>query len=256
MKSDIPACRMAGNLYFVGTYKASAHLIDTGDGLILMDAGYAETADVIVDSVSQLGFDIRDVKYIILSHGHEDHVGGVPQLLNQCMAKTAIGAADVPYLKDFTPDVLLHDGDVIRCGNTEITCVATPGHTDGTFSFFFDVTENGQRYRAGTFGGASANQLRKPFLLQHGLSYFQRGDFYRSIERLRAEHVDVFFANHAWQNNMRENEEKSRSATENPFIDAARWPQFLDACNHSLYYLLLSLTRTTCIHICMRLRFY
>ena len=120
MKSDIPACRMAGNLYFVGTHKASAHLIDTGDGLVLMDAGYAETADVIVDSVSQLGFDIRDVKYIILSHGHEDHVGGVPQLLNQCMAKTAIGAADVPYLKDLGSDITVKNQTATVIGPSKL----------------------------------------------------------------------------------------------------------------------------------------
>ena len=234
MLSDITPFRMAGNLYFVGTYKASSHLIDTGDGLILMDAGYAETADVIVDSMQMLGFDIKDVKYIVLSHGHGDHVNGVPRLLELCTAKTFLGAADICYPLGFTPDVLLKDGDVIRCGNTEITCVSTPGHTDGTFSFFFDLTENGRTYRAGTFGGASANQLRKSYLDKRGLSYFQRGDFYRSIERLRKEHVDVFFANHSWQNDTRGNYEKSLTAAENPFIDPTMWPTFLDNCQKHL----------------------
>ena len=54
--------RMIGNLYFVGTKEASSHLIDTSDGLILIDTGYEETADVIAESVSALGFDIKDVK--------------------------------------------------------------------------------------------------------------------------------------------------------------------------------------------------
>ena len=52
MAGDMKPFRLAGNIYFVGTYKASSHLIDTGDGLILIDTGYAETADVIVESVT------------------------------------------------------------------------------------------------------------------------------------------------------------------------------------------------------------
>jgi len=53
---------MIGNLYFVGTKEASSHLIDTGDGLILIDTGYEETADAILESMNTLGFDIKDVK--------------------------------------------------------------------------------------------------------------------------------------------------------------------------------------------------
>ena len=64
MLSDITPFRMAGNLYFVGTYKASSHLIDTGDGLILMDAGYAETADVIGNTLGEgLGISTQDTMY-------------------------------------------------------------------------------------------------------------------------------------------------------------------------------------------------
>ena len=62
MLSDIRPCKLAGNCYFVGTYKASSHMIDTGDGLILIDVGYTHTADVVIDSLSILGYDVKDVK--------------------------------------------------------------------------------------------------------------------------------------------------------------------------------------------------
>ena len=83
MLGDMKPFRLAGNIYFVGTYKASSHLIDTGDGLILIDTGYEETADVIVESVGALGFDIRDIKYILHSHGHYDHAGGFGAFLGK-----------------------------------------------------------------------------------------------------------------------------------------------------------------------------
>ena len=68
--------KIAGNVYFVGTYQASGHLIDTGDGLILIDAGYANTVYLFLESIWELGFDPRDIKYIIHSHWHWDHTEG------------------------------------------------------------------------------------------------------------------------------------------------------------------------------------
>ena len=57
--------RVIGNVYFVGTYQASCHLIDTGAGLIMIDPGYASTAYLVIDSIYQLGFSPRDIQYII-----------------------------------------------------------------------------------------------------------------------------------------------------------------------------------------------
>ena len=54
--TKVPSFRMIGNVYFVGTVEASSHMIDTGDGLILIDTGYEETADVIVESMNTLGY--------------------------------------------------------------------------------------------------------------------------------------------------------------------------------------------------------
>ena len=73
--------RMIGNLYFVGTVEASSHLIDTGEGLILIDTGYEENADTVIESVGKLGFDIKDVKVILHSHGHLDHTDATAKLL-------------------------------------------------------------------------------------------------------------------------------------------------------------------------------
>jgi len=81
MLSDMTPFRLAGNVYFVGTSKQSSHLIDTGDGLILLDIGDEPNASVVMESMETLGFQVSDVKYILLSHGHGDHSDGVPKIV-------------------------------------------------------------------------------------------------------------------------------------------------------------------------------
>ena len=228
MLGDIKPFKIIGNIYFVGTHKASSHLIDTGEGLILIDSGYEETADVIVESVTELGFDIKNVKYIIHSHGHSDHTDGTPKLVALSGAKTFLAEADIKYISGWMPDHFLCDGDIIKLGNTEILCLATPGHTEGTTSFFFHVEENGQIYRAGMFGGAGTNQLKKDYLDRRGCSYLNRGLYFKSIEKLKKEHVDVFLGNHVWDNQMKEKYAKMQTSDKNPFIDETQWVPFLE----------------------------
>lgn len=234
---------LIGNLYFVGTYKASSHMIVTEKGLILIDTGYAETADVIVESVKKLGFDIGDVKYILHSHGHGDHTGGTAKLLELCDAKTFLAEEDLHYIENlgFKPDFYLHDGDRIKLGETEIECVFTPGHTEGAFSFFFNVCENGKTYRAGMFGGAGTNQLKKDYLAKRDLPLALRRLFFDSLERLSSEKVDVMVANHVWHNHEDEKAELAEAAAkegriiENPFIAPEEFGAFLEKSKKKLW---------------------
>lgn len=220
--------RMIGNLYFVGTKEASCHLIDTEEGLILIDTGYEENLETILESVAALGFDIKDVKYILHSHGHYDHTDATAALLKYAPdAKTFLSFRDLKYIKGFTPDFDLHDGDTIRLGSTEILCLFTPGHTEGTFSFFFNVTENGRTYRAAMFGGAGTNQLKKDWMNKYNVPYIMRGEFFKSIERLLCERVDVMIGNHVGQNHTKEKYEMLATAEENPFIVPGEWEKFL-----------------------------
>lgn len=220
---------MIGNLYFVGTREASSHLIDTGDGLILIDTGYEECADIVVKSMSELGFDIKDVKIILHSHGHYDHTDATAKLLTLAPeAKTYLSFFDIKYIRGFTPDFDINDGDVITLGNTRIECMFTPGHTEGTVSFFFDVVEGGVTYRAAMFGGAGVNQLKKAYMNKRDVPYLCRGLFLDSIERLLEEKVDVFIGNHASQNRTCEKYDKMQSSETNPFINPEEWGKFLN----------------------------
>lgn len=222
--------RIIGNVYFIGTYQASSHLIDTGDGLIVLDTGYHDTLYLLVQSIWELGFDPKDVKYIVHSHWHGDHTQGTAALARLTGAKTVIGIHDRDKLVSaelFDPDITVADGDVLALGNTQIRFMHTPGHTEGTVSFFFDTQEDGKTYRVGMFGGAGANTL----VSTHRTYYPAcREDYLRSIERLLKEPVDVFIGNHCWNNDTEGKAARLEKGGVNPFIDPGEWTRFLRFC--------------------------
>lgn len=220
---------MIGNLYFVGTKEASSHLIATEEGLILIDTGYSECADIVIRSIEELGFSVKDIKYILHSHGHGDHTHATGEILKSCPgAKTLLSFKDLRYIKGFTPDIDITDGYTLKLGETEILCLYTPGHTEGSCSFFFNVTEEGVSYRAGMFGGAGTNQLKKKYMNERQVSYLMRGEFLRSIDRLLGERVDVMVGNHTWHNRTPEKYELLGKTEINPFVDPTEWEIFLN----------------------------
>lgn len=224
--------KIIDDVYFSGTYCESSHLIDTGDGLIMLDTGDLPTLYLMVESIWELGFKPTDVKYIICTHWHYDHVGSAENMANLTGAKTFIGNKELPYLKEygyFTPDVLLYDGDEIKLGNKVIRCIETPGHTKGTMSYFFDTVSGGKTYRVGMFGGAGTNTLVRTSDLK---PYPEcRSDYLNSIEKLLKEDVDVFIGNHCWNNSTKEKAAiLEAGCRENPFIDKTAWIKFLSDC--------------------------
>lgn len=223
--------RIVGNVYFVGTFQASCHIIDTGEGLILIDPGYANTLYLVVSSIYKLGFRPEDIKYIINTHWHWDHTEATAALAELSGAKTLLGWQDEENAKRyFTPDILLKDGDSLSLGNTAISFMETPGHTKGTVSLFFDTQDNGVTYRVGMFGGAGANTLRKEAFDFEGC----REAYYASLERLQKEKVDVFIGNHVWNNDTFTKGKLLMETGENQFIDSGLWGTFLDHCKKRL----------------------
>ncbi len=220
--------KIVGNVYFAGCFPASTHIVDTDEGLILIDPGYMNTLHLVIDSIYKLGFTPYDIKYIINTHWHDDHTEATKALANMCGAKTLIGAKDELKAKRlFDADILINDGDVLELGNTRIEFMDTPGHTEGTISFFFETQDsNGEKYTVGMFGGAGANTLVP-----------ERYDFdgcceayFNSVKRLREKKVDVFIGNHVWNNNTEEYGKILLETGENKFINPGLWIEFLDFC--------------------------
>ena len=232
--------RIFGNLYFVGTVPASTHIVDTGDGLIMLDSGYQQSLYLVIHNMHLLGLDPLHLKYIVMTHGHIDHLGATRALVELSGATTFIGEKDresangtlplsyakelgMEYTETFEPDVLLRDGDKIRLGNTEITALATPGHTAGAMSYFFDVTDGKEIYRAGLHGGMGMNTLSAAYLEKYDLPFSLRDDLIRSMERLKGEKVDIFLGNHVQQNHTLLKADELRNGNRYAFVDPNEW---------------------------------
>lgn len=239
--------RIYGNLYYVGDRKVCLHLLDTGEGLILMDTGYGHEGHLVEKSIRMLGFDPKDIRYILHTHGHFDHFGNTEYFRRLSGATVCMSAVDTALLREDPrralmklgpcpddpiswPDVELCDGDHIRLGSTDITCVLAPGHTFGTLAFFFDVTENGRTLRAGFLGGAGFLTVYKEYCRAMGLPETKSQALGRTLARLQQERVDIMLGNHPSQNNQTGKREWwLQNPGRNPFINPQAWPQFLAA---------------------------
>lgn len=243
--------RIFGNLYFVGTPPASVHIVDTGEGLIMLDTGYQQSLYMVIDNIYRVGLDPHDIKYILLTHGHIDHMGAAKALRELTGAKIALGkndreyangTLDLSYAKEldmefsetFEPDILLSDGDVIELCDTRIRAVATPGHTPGAMSYFFNVTDDKDTFIAGLHGGMGINTLCKEFLDKYGLPYSLRDDFVRSMLRLNEEHVDIFLGNHMQHNHTEQKAELIKSGNKLAFVDPDEWQTYNLWCIENL----------------------
>ena len=239
------AFKIFGNLYFTGTVPASTHVIKTTEGLILLDPGYQHSLYLVIDSMYRMGLELKDLKYILITHGHIDHFGGARALKEMTGAKIAIGEADrdyangkldlswakelgLEYNETFEPDILLNDGDIITLGDTKVRAAATPGHTPGAMTYIFDVTDGEKTYTAGLCGGIGANSMQKDFLDKYNLSYDCRPIFIDAMERLKKEKIDIYLGNHMYQSNTAEKYKKLCAGDENAFIDPTEWAKAME----------------------------
>jgi glyoxylase-like metal-dependent hydrolase (beta-lactamase superfamily II) len=90
---------VAGNIYYVGNKHVCSYLIDTGAGLILMDTAWPQTVYLLLDSIRCLGFDPNEIRYIIHSHAHCDHIGGTRSIVELTDAETFLGKGDIEFIK-------------------------------------------------------------------------------------------------------------------------------------------------------------
>lgn len=250
-KGAFPPFKIFGNLYFVGTEPASTHIIDTGEGLIMLDTGYQHSLYLVLDGMYRLGLDPCDLKYILLTHGHIDHLGAARALVELTGAKTALGEPDrqyangeldltyakelgMEYTEIFEPDILLHDGDTVTLGNTTVTALATPGHTPGAMSYFFDVTDGKNTYRAGLHGGMGINTMCREFLDKYSLSYDCREQFANAMDRLKEEKVDIFLGNHMQHNHTAERYELVLNGDLKAFVCPGEWSEYCEWAKQNL----------------------
>jgi metallo-beta-lactamase class B len=154
------------NLYYVGEKmqhggSPSAWAVTTSAGIILIDTMFENSMqDEIIGGFKKLGLDPANIKYIILTHGHSDHVGGAKYLQDTYKPRVILGgpdwdALDNPNFRGSKPakDMPATDGQKVTLGDVTITIYLTPGHTAGTLTLLIPVKDNGTPHMAALWGG-------------------------------------------------------------------------------------------------------
>lgn len=201
--------KIKGNLYFVGAAQNSTHLIDTGDGLIILDVPPIEYLPYVIDNIWRMGFDPKDIKLIIISHAHGDHYGSVNAMRKITSAQVAISKVDAEdmaskpeiynghikefalFNENFTPDLTLEDGQIIEMGNTKIRCVLIPGHTLGVMAHFWKCYDGDKTYNVGIYGGAGFITLQDSMLSRFHFPESLRDDFLASIDKYSGKYLNL-----------------------------------------------------------------
>jgi metallo-beta-lactamase class B len=195
------------NLYFVGGQVHSAWALTTSDGIILIDTIFPyNSEELIVGGMQKVGLDPKNIKYVLISHAHADHIGGAEMLQARYGARVVMGGPDWDQVakypnryKTMAPkrDMVATDGMKVTLGNTTVTIWLTPGHTPGTVSYTFTVLDGGRPVNVAYSGGTAFNFVNNT--PDPGIRNFQTYiDSQRHMaERAAAVGATVLLANHS-----------------------------------------------------------
>jgi metallo-beta-lactamase class B len=214
------------NVHFVGICWVSAWLITSEKGHILIDTLYEPFTETLLGNIRKAGADPKDIKVVLMTHGHFDHAGGAAALKrflpNARFVMTETGwreGAEAARASkgEKTPwtmlakDVVAKDGDTFTAGGVTVRLLETPGHTFGTASYVFDVMDGKTVERAVTVGGLGLNAIKNASQVEAYLA---------SVTKLRAlissaDHpVRVHLTTHPFSNGLVE--AAARLATRKP----------------------------------------
>lgn len=205
-RPQVPPTKVFDNLYFVGTGGVSSWVIETSAGLIVIDAlnNNAQSEKYIAGGLTKLGLDPKDIKYLIITHGHGDHYGGQQFLVEHYTPRVVMSDADWAALEnpvqEFSNprwgekparDISIEEHDTLTLGDTTIELYVTPGHTWGTLSLIFPVIDGDTVHRAALWGGTGLNFGPD---IDRIKTYSRSADRFGAIAREKG--VDVFLSNH------------------------------------------------------------
>lgn len=218
------------NLYYIGARWVSSWLLVTDQGLIVFDALYGELTDMAIENIRTLGFDPNDIRYLIVTHAHFDHVGGANRFQRDFGSVVMMTEQDwqmttEPAVYREYPTPIRHlsaaDGATLNLGRTQLRFMNTPGHTPGVLSTLFTVYDDGFPHTAFMFGGVGLN-----------FEGVERTESYiNSVQRIqRLEGIEVNVPNHAGSGEVFKRYEALQNREEgepHPFVDPEGWNAWL-----------------------------
>jgi len=227
LKDPLPT-KVFDNLYYVGNGKYGPWVIKTSDGLILIDAmnNSFDVDKYIVPGLITLGLNPRDLKILIVSHGHPDHYGGARYIQDKYKVKVYEADADYTWSdiiskqpseqKGFGPpprrDQLIKDGDTIMLGDESIKVFISPGHTPASLSMLIPVKDHGTPRLLAYIGGITSRGLSPALHVAFDRSY-------QRLEKILTDaKVDGYIAPHANYDDSVYKFELLNNARTNPFL--------------------------------------
>jgi len=232
--------RIAGNLYYVGSKNVASYLFTTPEGHILLDSGTAEMTPMVRRDIEKLGFAPAEIKVLLDSHAHFDHVGGHAALKRASGARVMVMRADAEAVAsgvDRSPlggdgwqpvavDRVLDDGDTVTLGGTTLQAIAAPGHTPGCTVWTTRIHEPDKDYTVVFYGCARPNNgvpllhnPRFPHLVDDTLATFRR---------MRTLSPDIVLTMHPEHLLAGTIDRIRAGARPHPLDDPGAWPKLLD----------------------------
>jgi len=245
--------RIANNIWWVGHSEVGAFLITTSAGLILMDTTSPEHAEWVVESIKKAGFKLEDIKYIINSHPHAEHIGGLAyfkKLVPGAKVVTSAGTAAIiasggksdfrnmiqgeehsDFFEPVQVDSTIGHLEELTLGDVTLTAHITSGHTPGATTWTMKVQDGGKEYNAVFMGGMSASGVDRGPLLKNELYPEIADDFEKSFAHLKTLQCDFYLYARASSIELDTKLAKLKEGgnTVNPFIDPA-------GCKHYIEY--------------------
>jgi CubicO group peptidase (beta-lactamase class C family) len=236
-----PAHKVIGNVYYVGSKDLATYLITTPEGHILINSGFERTVPLIEKSVESLGFKMTDVKILLASHAHSDHVAGHALLQKVTGAKVYVmrgddqviasgGKGQYLYTKDrWAPckvDRVLEDRDEVKLGGVTLIARLTPGHMRGCTTWTWRVEDGGKKYDVVVIGSPNVNP---GFQLVGNKDYPEiAADFAKTFEVLKSLPCDVFLGAHGGYYNMIERYALLQMGQADAFVNPKGYKEYVE----------------------------
>jgi metallo-beta-lactamase class B len=237
-----PPFKIAGNVYYVGADDIASYLITTPQGHIILNNGYEDTVPIIRDNVRALGFRTEDIKIMLNSQAHYDHVAGQGAFQKLTAAKiysspqeVAVlesgGAKDPRWGREITyppvhVDHVVKDGEKVQLGGVTVVAHLTPGHSMGCTTWTMVVNDGGKSYNVVFVGGTGINPgvhfIKNPTWPTIVEDYRKTFPVFRSLK------CDIFLGAHGGYFGMKEKRARMKEGGPNPFVDPEGYKKYID----------------------------
>jgi metallo-beta-lactamase class B len=230
-RQTLEPTKIFDNLYYIGFNDVGAWAITTSQGIIVIDSLNTpeEAEKILIPGMEKAGLDPKQIKYVIIGHGHFDHFGGTPYLQRTYKPKVLMSGQDWDFIAASPQrnrelpmrDVAVTDGQTLTLGDTTLTMMITPGHTPGSMAILIPVKDGGKQYMAFMpSGGFAAPDRQSLATLEHALDAAKK----QKAVALLSGHPGIYGDTLAAMETRRKN-----SGAPNPFFYGdARFARYLD----------------------------